>query len=75
MLDRLTPLGFDQVKPGQMIIVSSTKGADPNRVTAITVIAGLDQLLKQPAPPRGRTPPNPNTGLPSGVLETVIGLP
>jgi hypothetical protein len=75
MLDRLSPLEFEQVKPGQMIVVSSTKGADPNRVTAITVIAGLDSLLKQPAPPRGRTPPNPNTGLPSGVLDIAIGLP
>jgi hypothetical protein len=75
MLDRLSPLEFEQVKPGQMIVVSSTKGADPNRVTAITVIAGLDPLLKQPAPPRGRTPPNPNTGLPSGVLDIAIGLP
>ena len=75
MLDRLSPLELDQVKPGQMLVVSSTKGADPNRVTAITVVAGLDPLLKQPAPPRGRTPPNPNTGLPSGVLDTVIGLP
>lgn len=74
MLDRLSPLAFDQVKPGQMIVVSSTKGADPNRVTAITVIAGLDPLLRQP-PPRGRTPPNPNTGLPSGVLDFAIGLP
>ncbi|HEX6186001.1 MAG TPA: hypothetical protein VFZ44_19080 [Pyrinomonadaceae bacterium] len=75
MLDRLSPLAFDQVKPGQMIVVSSTKGADPNRVTAITVIAGLDTLLKRPAPPRGRTPPNPNTGLPSGALDFTIGLP
>lgn len=75
MLDRLSPLAFDQVKPGQMIVVSSTKGADPNRVTAITVIAGLDPLLRQPPPPRGRTPPNPNTGLPSGVLDFAIGLP
>lgn len=74
MLDRLTPLEFEQVKPGQMLVVSSTKGADPNRITAITVIAGLDALMKQP-PPRGRTPPNPNTGLPSGVLDFAIGLP
>lgn len=75
MLERLSPLEFEQVKPGQMIVVSSTKGTDPNRITAITVIAGLDPLLKQPAPPRGRTPPNPNTGLPSGVLDIAIGLP
>lgn len=78
MFDRLPSLKLAEVKPGEVIIVSSTKGADPSRVTAIALIAGLDAVLKQiqaPAASRGRTPPNPNTGLPAGVLDFAIGLP
>lgn len=78
MFDRLPSLGLAELKPGDVMIVSSTKGADPSRVTAIALIAGLDVVLKQlqpSGPARGRTPPNPNTGLPAGVLDFAIGLP
>jgi hypothetical protein len=34
------------LKPGEMILISSTTGADPSRVTAITLVAGVDPVFK-----------------------------
>jgi hypothetical protein len=74
--ERLPLLSLAEIKPGEMIVVSSTKGADPTRVNAISVIAGLEAVLRlAQAPARGRPAPNPNTGLPSGVLDFALALP
>ncbi|HEU0253138.1 MAG TPA: hypothetical protein VFR12_08925 [Pyrinomonadaceae bacterium] len=78
MLDRLPPITAAQLKAGDIIIVSSTKGADPSRLTAITLISGADTLLTMlaPRPPgaAGGAVPNPSAGLGSGVTFG-IGLP
>lgn len=74
--ERLPALTLAEVKPGEMIVVSSTRGADPARVTAISVITGLEAVLRlAQAPARGRPAPNPNTGLPNGVLDFALTLP
>ena len=76
MLDRLPLITAAQLKPGDVIIVSSTKGADPSRLTAITLISGADTLLAMlaPRPGGGQAVPNPSAGLGSGVTFG-IGLP
>lgn len=75
MLDRLPVITAAQLKAGDIIIVSSTKGADPSRLTAITLISGADTLLTMLAPrPAGGGVPNPAAGLGSGVTFG-IGLP
>jgi hypothetical protein len=75
MLDRLPVITAAQLKAGDIIIVSSTKGADPSRLTAITLISGADTLLAMLAPrPPGGGVPNPAAGLGSGVTFG-IGLP
>lgn len=75
MLDRLPVITAAQLKAGDIIIVSSTKGADPARLTAITLISGADTLLTMLAPrPAGGGVPNPAAGLGSGVTFG-IGLP
>lgn len=74
MLDRLPLITVAQLKPGDVIIVSSTKGADPSRLTAVTLISGADTLLALSAPKPGGTVPNPTAGLGSGVTFG-IGLP
>jgi hypothetical protein len=75
--ERLPSVTLAEIKPGEMIVVSSTKGANPSRVTAISVITGLEAVLRlAQAPARGGRPaPNPNTGLPSGVLDFALTLP
>lgn len=78
MLERLPIIAIADVKVGDTIVVSSTKGADPSRLTAISLISGADTLLnllaaRQPQT-GGQTAPNPASGLGSGI-QFGIGLP
>ena len=76
ILERLPAITLAELKPGDMIIVSSTAGAEPGRVTAIAVVSGVEPLLnamqaRQAARPAGAAPQaQPNTGINFG-----IGLP
>ncbi|MBV8857362.1 MAG: hypothetical protein JOZ96_12325 [Acidobacteria bacterium] len=45
MLERLPPVTLAELKPGQMIVVSSTVGADPTRVTAIQLVANVEPII------------------------------
>ncbi|MDQ1637257.1 MAG: hypothetical protein QOF62_596 [Pyrinomonadaceae bacterium] len=77
MLERLPTISIADVKVGDTIIVSSTKGADPTRLTAISVISGADTLLNMMAARQqaaGQSAPNPSAGLGSGI-QFGIGLP
>jgi Ni2+-binding GTPase involved in maturation of urease and hydrogenase len=78
MLERLPTIALSDVKVGDTIIVSSTKGADPSRLTAISLISGADTLLnmlaaRQPQP-SGQTAPNPTAGLGNNI-PFAIGMP
>jgi hypothetical protein len=77
MLERLPTISLADLKTGDTIIVSSTKGVDPSRLTAIALVSGADTLLAMLAPrPQGggQTAPNPAAGLGSGI-SFGIGLP
>lgn len=78
MLERLPVIAIADVKVGDTIIVSSTKGADPTRLTAISLISGADTLLTMMAARQpqggGQGAPNPAAGLGSGI-QFGIGLP
>jgi hypothetical protein len=77
LLERLPTIAVADVKVGDTIIVSSTKGADPTRLTAISLIAGADTLLNMLAARQpqasGPSAPNPSAGL--GGVQFGIGLP
>lgn len=45
MLERLPPSTLADLKPGEAILVASTKGAAVDRLTAITVLAGAERLI------------------------------
>ena len=45
MLDRMPVVAVTDLKPGDMIIVSSTTGADPSRVTAIAIVSGIEPIV------------------------------
>jgi hypothetical protein len=45
MLDRLPAMPLAELKAGDAIMISSTTGADPARVTAIMLLAGVEPLL------------------------------
>jgi hypothetical protein len=76
MLERLPTISIADVKVGDTIIVSSTQGVDPSRVTAISLITGADTLFAMlaPRPQPGQTAPNPAAGLGGGITFG-IGLP
>jgi len=44
--DQLPAFTLQELKPGDAILISSTKGADPARVTAIAVVSGVGPLLQ-----------------------------
>ena len=46
MFDRLPTFTLQELKQGDSILVSSTKGADPSRITAIAIVSGVGALLK-----------------------------
>jgi len=73
----MMPAGtVEDVKPGQTIVVSSTKGATGNRVTAIMLLANADTLVRMAsaqsgagagAAGRGGTGASPRGMPPGGV--------
>lgn len=69
MIERLPAVTLAELKSSEMIVVSSTAGVDPTRVTAIKLLTGVEALLVQPS---GRPSVGPSFTLPG--LDT-IGLP
>jgi hypothetical protein len=45
MLERMPAFTLAELKAGDALILSSTRGADPSKVTAITVVYGVEPLL------------------------------
>lgn len=77
MLERLPTIAVADVKVGDTIIVSSTQGVDPSRLTAISLVSGADTLLAMlaPRPAAGQAAPNPASGLGGSGISFGIGLP
>jgi Cu/Ag efflux protein CusF len=77
MLERLPTISLADVKVGDTIIVSSTQGVDPTRLTAISLVTGADTLLAMlaPRPQPGQAAPNPAAGLGNSGITFGIGLP
>jgi hypothetical protein len=45
MLDQLPAVTLADLKPGQMVVISSTVGADPTRVTAIQLVSNIEPIV------------------------------
>jgi hypothetical protein len=45
LLERMPAFNLAELKPGDALILSSTRGADPSKVTAITVVSGVEPIL------------------------------
>lgn len=74
LLDRLPATTLAEVKPGDRILVSSTKGSDPGRLNAIALVAGLEAL----APPRaagGRFARGGESDLPPELMDLGMSIP
>lgn len=72
---------LETIKTGQMIVVSSTKGAKPEELTAITVVANAQMLIQMAtlrsggqAPKQNSTPQGLSPGVMSGMGTGGLGL-
>jgi hypothetical protein len=76
MVDTMQAGTFDDIKPGQTIVVSSTKGAKNDHVTAIMLLTNADALIRMaqmraggqqngPGPGQGTQP----GGMPGGGMD------
>jgi len=45
MLDRLPAMPLSELKRGDAIMISTTQGSDPGRITAVMLLAGVEPLL------------------------------
>jgi hypothetical protein len=73
ILERLPALPVGELKPGDQVAVSSTKGRDPARVTAVVLLAGIEPLLE--ARPHGAAGGGETLGLAAGALDMGLGIP
>ena len=46
MIERMPAAKLEDLKPGETIVVSSTKGANAGEITAITLLANADMLIR-----------------------------
>ena len=53
MVERMPAAKLDQLKAGEKIVVSSTKGAKPDEVTAIMLLGNADLLIQMATVPSG----------------------
>ena len=78
MLERLPATTVSELKPGDMVVVSSTQGADPGRATAIAVVAGVDAIInamQARQAQQGGRPGGASQGPSFGDFGIGIGLP
>lgn len=64
IIDNLPATTLAELKPGEMILISSTSGVDPSRVTAITLVAGVEPIFAMMQARQGgpaNRPPNLGT--------------
>lgn len=59
MLERMPQVSIDDLKPGDTIVVSSTRGAQAGAVTAIMLLANADMLIRMASRPRGASAGQP----------------
>jgi hypothetical protein len=70
MLERMPAATIDELKPGETIVVSSTKGAQDDQITAIMLVANADMLIRMASLQSGgaRAGQANNTGMNGGML-------
>lgn len=55
MLERMPTAKLEDIQPGEMVVVSSTKGASKDQVTAITMVTNAERLIQMAAMQQQRT--------------------
>ena len=68
MLERMPLAKVEDLKPGEIIVVSSTKGAKSNEVTAIVMLANAESILQMIAAQSGGGSGIPGAGGMGGMM-------
>jgi Cu/Ag efflux protein CusF len=71
LIEKLPQLNPASLKPGDAVILSFASGADASRITAITLLAGVEPLLKAP----GKSGQSVNLGSWNLDLNMNVGVP
>lgn len=71
MMEMLPPTSMADLKPGRMVVVSSTVGVDPTRVTAIQLLAGIEPIVAMMS---GRTGGRPGGAGGGGISGGDLGF-
>lgn len=74
MLERLPVVKLEELQPNDIVIVSSTRGAKSDQVTAITLLANAEMLLQVAAMQAGAGNGGPTTVSPSASLEMLSSM-
>ncbi len=74
LLERLPAATLAELKAGDRILVSSTKGSDASRLTAIAVVAGLEAFRAPMAARREGGGRGPAIGLPADLMDLGMGV-
>jgi hypothetical protein len=72
LLERMPPTTFADLKVGDRILVSSTKGGEASRLNAIALVTGLEALAAPPTP--GRAARGPESNLPPELMDLGMSL-
>lgn len=76
MLDRMPPAKLEDLKPGETIVVSSTKGARGDQLTAITLLGNADMLIQMASMmPGGGRGAGMSAGRGGGMAAGMGGMP
>ena len=72
VMERFPPTTLTELKVGDRVLVSSTKGADPSRLNAIALVSCLEAL--RPAGAGNRPGRGADIGLPADLMEMGLGM-
>ena len=77
IINSLPAATLAELKPGEMVLVLSTTGADPSRLTAITFVAGVEPIIAMLQARQGGGPGGPGGNRPTnlGTINLGIGGP
>jgi hypothetical protein len=72
LVERMPPTTLAELKVGDRILVSSTKGGDATRLNAIALVTGLEALA--PPPSSGRAARGPEGNLPPELMDLGMSI-
>lgn len=71
MLELLPPIRLEDLKTGEVVVLSAIQGSKPDRITALTFVANAEVLVQMAMAARGNTGPAPSLAGLAGSISNV----